>query len=120
MRFVMNSVLDKIIADHQLAGFAMAFYFQGIKPQEIATFTEEIMLIGEVFELPRMTKPTLDRYAMGGVGDKASLVLIPSAARGVSSWAHHDEPFSGRNQFGIGAGIFRLVVRFATQPTHTR
>ncbi|MDR2372280.1 MAG: thymidine phosphorylase [Puniceicoccales bacterium] len=80
MRFIANSILDKTIPDHQLAAWAMAVYFQGMTPQEIAVFTEEMMLTGEVFELPRITKPKLDRYATGGVGDKTGLVLIPLAA----------------------------------------
>ncbi|MDR2812604.1 MAG: thymidine phosphorylase [Puniceicoccales bacterium] len=80
IRFVANSILDKTIPDHQLAALAMAIYFQGMTPQEIAVFTEEMMLTGEVFELPRITKPKLDRYATGGVGDKTGLVLIPLAA----------------------------------------
>ncbi|MDR0417899.1 MAG: thymidine phosphorylase [Puniceicoccales bacterium] len=80
IRFITNSILDKTIPDHQLAALAMAVYFQGMTPQEIAVFTEEMMLTGEVFELPRITKPKLDRYATGGVGDKTGLVLIPLAA----------------------------------------
>jgi pyrimidine-nucleoside phosphorylase len=80
IRFITNSILDKTIPNHQLAALAMAIYFQGMTPQEIAVFTEEMMLTGEVFELPRITKPKLDRYATGGVGDKTGLVLIPLAA----------------------------------------
>jgi pyrimidine-nucleoside phosphorylase len=80
IRFITGSILDKTIPDHQLAALAMAIYFQGMTPQEIAVFTEEMMLTGEVFELPRITKPKLDRYATGGVGDKTGLVLIPLAA----------------------------------------
>ncbi|MDR1366444.1 MAG: thymidine phosphorylase [Puniceicoccales bacterium] len=80
IRFITNAILDKTIPDHQLAALAMAVYFQGMTPQEIAVFTEEMMLTGEVFELPRITKPKLDRYATGGVGDKTGLVLVPLAA----------------------------------------
>lgn len=80
IRFITNSILDKSIPDHQLAALAMAIYFQGMTPQEIAVLTEEMMLTGEVFELPRITRPKLDRYATGGVGDKSGLVLIPLAA----------------------------------------
>ncbi|MDE6576488.1 MAG: thymidine phosphorylase [Opitutales bacterium] len=80
IRFITNSILDKTIPDHQLAALAMAIYFQGMTPQEIAVLTEEMMLTGEVFELPRITRPKLDRYATGGVGDKSGLVLIPLAA----------------------------------------
>lgn len=80
IRYIANSILNKTIPDFQLAALAMAIYFQGMSPQEIAVFAEEMMFTGEVFELPRITKPKLDRYATGGVGDKTGLVLIPLAA----------------------------------------
>lgn len=80
IRFLTSSILNKAIPDHQLAALAMAIYFQGMSPQEIAVLTEEMMLTGEVFELPRISRPKLDRYATGGVGDKTGLVLIPLAA----------------------------------------
>lgn len=80
IRFITNSILHKTIPDYQLAALAMAIYFQGMSPQEIAVFAEEMMLTGEVFELPRISKPKMDRYATGGVGDKTGLVLIPLAA----------------------------------------
>jgi pyrimidine-nucleoside phosphorylase len=80
IRFITNSILDKTIPNHQLAALAMAIYFQGMSPQEIAVLAEEMMLTGEVLDLPRISRPKLDRYATGGVGDKTGLVLIPLAA----------------------------------------
>jgi pyrimidine-nucleoside phosphorylase len=80
IRFITGSILDKTIPDHQLAALAMAIYFQGMSPQEIAILSEEMMLTGEVLELPRISRPKLDRYATGGVGDKTGLVLVPLAA----------------------------------------
>jgi pyrimidine-nucleoside phosphorylase len=80
IRFIANSILNKTIPNYQLAAWAMAVYFQGMSPQEIAVLTEEMMLTGEVLDLPRITHPKLDRYATGGVGDKTGLVLIPLAA----------------------------------------
>lgn len=80
IRFITSSILDKTIPEHQLAALAMAIYFQGMSPQEMAVLTEEMMLTGEVLDLPRISRPKLDRCATGGVGDKTGLVLIPLAA----------------------------------------
>jgi pyrimidine-nucleoside phosphorylase len=64
----------------QQAAFAMAVYFQGMSAQETATFAEEMMLSGEVIDLTKITRPKIDKYSTGGVGDKTTLVLAPLAA----------------------------------------
>ena len=48
--------------------------------QEIANFTEEMMLSGEVIEMMDVSRPKIEKYSTGGVGDKTSLVLGPLAA----------------------------------------
>lgn len=80
LRFIVDSIADKEMPSQQLAALCMAIYFQGMSAQETATLAEEMMLSGEVVDLSRITKPKIDKYATGGVGDKTSLVLIPLAA----------------------------------------
>jgi len=58
----------------------MTIYFQGMSAQETAVLSEEMMLSGEVIDLSRLTRPKIDKYSTGGVGDKTSLVLVPLAA----------------------------------------
>lgn len=80
IRFIVDSIIDKEMPQHQLAALAMAVYFQGMSAQETAILAEEMMLSGEVVDLSRITKPKIDKYSTGGVGDKSSLVLVPLAA----------------------------------------
>lgn len=80
IRFIVDSIVDKELPQHQLAALCMAIYFQNMSAQETATLAEEIMLSGEVVDLSRITKPKIDKYSTGGVGDKTSLVLVPLAA----------------------------------------
>lgn len=80
IRYVVDSIYDKEMPKHQLAALVMAIYFQGMSAQETAILAEEMMLSGEVVDLSRITKPKIDKYSTGGVGDKTSLVLIPLAA----------------------------------------
>lgn len=80
VRYVVDSILDQEMPEMQQAALIMAIYFQGMSAQEIATFSEEIMLSGEVVDLSSITKPKIDKYSTGGVGDKSSMVLAPLVA----------------------------------------
>lgn len=80
IRYIVDSVIDKEMPDHQLAALCMAIFFKPMSAQETATLAEEMMLSGEVVDLARITKPKIDRYSTGGVGDKTGLVLLPLAA----------------------------------------
>jgi pyrimidine-nucleoside phosphorylase len=80
IRFIVDSIIDKEMPQHQLAALCMTIYFQGMSAQETAILAEEMMLSGEVVDLSRITKPKIDKYSTGGVGDKTSLVLVPLAA----------------------------------------
>lgn len=80
VRYIVDSIYDKELPKHQLAALVMAIYFQNMSAQETAMLAEEMMLSGEVVDLSKITKPKIDKYSTGGVGDKTSLVLIPLAA----------------------------------------
>lgn len=80
IRFLVDSVLDRKIPDSQLSALLMAIYFQGMAAAETATFAEEIMLSGEMVDLTKLSRPKIDKFSTGGVGDKTSLVLGPLAA----------------------------------------
>jgi len=80
IRFIVDSVIDKEMPSHQLAALCSVIYFQGMSAQETAVLSEEMMLSGEVIDLSRLTRPKIDKYSTGGVGDKTTLVLVPLAA----------------------------------------
>ncbi len=80
IRYVVDSILDKEMPEYQMSALAMAIFFQGMSAQETAIFAEEMMLSGEVIDLTSITRPKIDKYSTGGVGDKTSLVLGPLAA----------------------------------------
>ncbi len=80
VRFIVDSIVDKEMPEYQLAALAMAVYFSGMSAQETAILAEEIMLSGEVVDLTSLSKPKIDKYSTGGVGDKTTLVLVPLAA----------------------------------------
>lgn len=80
IRYIVDSVIDKEMPNHQLSSLIMAIYFQNMSAQETALLAEEMMLSGEVIDLSKITMPKIDKYSTGGVGDKTSLVLTPLAA----------------------------------------
>ncbi len=80
VRYIVDSILDKELPEYQMSALAMAIFFQGMSAQETAIFAEEIMLSGEVIDLTSISRPKIDKFSTGGVGDKTSLVLGPLAA----------------------------------------
>ncbi len=80
VRFIVDSILDEEMPEFQQAALAMAVFFQGMSAQETAIFAEEMMLSGEVIDLTSISRPKIDKFSTGGVGDKTTLVLAPLAA----------------------------------------
>ncbi len=80
IRFIVDSILDKEMPEAQQAALAMAIFFRSMSAQETATLADEMMFSGEVIDLTKLTKPKIDKYSTGGVGDKTTMVLAPLAA----------------------------------------
>ena len=77
--FMIEGLTDGSISDGQIAAFAMAVFFQGMKRPEIAALTRAMADSGRrlTWKLPG---PVLDKHSTGGVGDKVSLMLAPIVA----------------------------------------
>ena len=80
IRSIVDSILDEEMPEFQQAAWVMTTFFQGMSAQEIAFFAEEMMLSGEVIEMMDVSRPKIEKYSTGGVGDKTSLVLGPLSA----------------------------------------
>lgn len=80
IRYIVDSIIDEKLPQHQLAGLIMAIFFKGLTIEETATLSEELMLSGEVLNLAKISKPKVANYTSGGVGDKVQLVLPAIAA----------------------------------------
>jgi len=80
IRFLVDSIFDEEMPESQQAAWVMSVFFQGMSAQETAFFAEEMMLSGEVIEMSDVSRPKIEKYSTGGVGDKTTLVLGPLAA----------------------------------------
>jgi pyrimidine-nucleoside phosphorylase len=110
IRYLVDSVLDGEMPQHQLSALLMAVYFANMSAQETAILTEEMMLSGEVIDLSQIAKPKIDKFTTGGVGDKTALVLVPLAmAAGVvvpmMCGAEHDHVISPLDKLASIPGL---------------
>jgi pyrimidine-nucleoside phosphorylase len=68
------------VPDYQMAALAMAVYFRGMDPAEIAALTGCMLRSGATLSFPGVPGPFVDKHSTGGVGDKVSLLLAPMLA----------------------------------------
>lgn len=68
------------VPDYQMSAFAMAVFFKGMTPVEVAALTRAMMDSGDKFSHPAGHPPVVDKHSTGGIGDKVSLVLAPLVA----------------------------------------
>lgn len=80
IRWFMAAYTDGTVADEQAAALAMAIFWRGMDPDELAVWTEAMIASGERLDLSAVGRPTVDKHSTGGVGDKVSLPLVPLVA----------------------------------------
>ena len=68
------------IPDYQAAAFCMAVYFQGMTDRETVTLTDAMAHSGDMLDLSAFGSRTADKHSTGGVGDKTTLIVAPTAA----------------------------------------
>lgn len=82
LRFFANGIANNSISEGQIAAFAMAVYFRGMKPDEAAALTLAMRDTGEILSWRNadLPGPVVDKHSTGGVGDSVSLMLGPMIA----------------------------------------
>ena len=72
------------IQDYQASALIMAIYINGMNDREITDLALAMAYSGEVLDLSRFGNAIVDKHSTGGVGDKVSIILLPTiAAMGV-------------------------------------
>jgi pyrimidine-nucleoside phosphorylase len=104
LRFFIGGYTAGEIPAYQVAAWAMAVFFQGMSPREIAALTEVMLGSGTVMDLSGIPGPLVDKHSTGGVGDKTSLIIAPlAAALGI-----RDPMMSGRALGHTGGTLDKL------------
>jgi thymidine phosphorylase len=80
--FFVRGLTDGSISEGQVAAFAMAVFFRGMRMDERVVLTRSMAQSGRVIDwsAANLAGPVLDKHSTGGVGDKVSLMLAPLVA----------------------------------------
>ena len=78
--WLIRAYTDGVVTDEQMAAMAMAIFFRGLDPEELATWTQAMIATGERMDFSSLSRPTVDKHSTGGVGDKITLPLAPLVA----------------------------------------
>ncbi|MDR2662760.1 MAG: thymidine phosphorylase [Treponema sp.] len=104
LQFLIGGYVAGQIPDYQISAWAMAVFFRGMTPGEIAALTQVMLGSGAVIDLSGIPGPFVDKHSTGGVGDKTSLILAPlAAALGI-----RDPMMSGRALGHTGGTLDKL------------
>jgi len=80
LRAIISEYTADHIPDYQMAAFAMAIFFRGLCPEELAAWTDAMTRSGSVMRHDGVAGRKVDKHSTGGVGDKISLPLAPAVA----------------------------------------
>jgi len=80
IEYMISGFTNGKIHDYQMSAFCMAVYFNGMTEGETAALTSAMARSGDMLDLSRFGKTSVDKHSTGGVGDKTSLVVGPIVA----------------------------------------
>ncbi len=79
IRYFINGYTSAEIPDYQVSALCMAICCMGMSDREAASMTYYMMYSGDTVDLS-MLNHTVDKHSTGGVGDKTTLIVAPTAA----------------------------------------
>jgi pyrimidine-nucleoside phosphorylase len=80
IEFFVQGFVKGDIPDYQVSAWAMAVLLNGMTAQETTDLTLAIVNSGQILDLTGVVDIAVDKHSSGGVGDKTSLVVLPSVA----------------------------------------
>ena len=77
---LIDSYTRGTMPDYQMSAFLMAAYLRGMNETETSALTESMLHSGVLLDHSQIEGCKVDKHSTGGVGDKLSLVVAPTAA----------------------------------------
>ncbi|MDR3116822.1 MAG: thymidine phosphorylase [Bifidobacteriaceae bacterium] len=78
--YFVKQAVNGDIPDYQVSAFLMAVRCQNLSNNNTSVLTREMEFSGDVVDLSGINGVKLDKHSTGGVGDKASLIIVPLVA----------------------------------------
>ncbi|MET3645983.1 thymidine phosphorylase [Phyllobacterium ifriqiyense] len=112
-----NAMSAGSITDGQVAAFAMAVFFNGMKREEAVALTLAMRDSGDVLDWSDLPGPVVDKHSTGGVGDNVSLMLAPLAV----ACGAYVPMISGRGLGHTGGTLDKMdsIPGYISQPDNT-
>ena len=79
IEYIIEEYVRGGIADSQMAALLMAVVIRGMTLTVTVALTRSMTESGRVFDFSGLPGPVVDKHSTGGVGDKISLALLPTA-----------------------------------------
>ncbi len=78
--FLIKEYTKGDVPDYQMSSWLMAVCLNSLSDEETAELTIAMRDSGQILDLSRINGITVDKHSTGGVGDKTSLIIAPTAA----------------------------------------
>ncbi|MCB1419269.1 MAG: thymidine phosphorylase [Notoacmeibacter sp.] len=106
------------VTEGQVAAFAMAVFFKGMKDAEGVALTLAMRDSGTVLDWSDLPGPVTDKHSTGGVGDNVSLMLAPI----VAACGAYVPMISGRGLGHTGGTLDKMdsIPGYLSQPDEKR
>lgn len=75
--FWLCGMLDGTIADYQTSALLMAITLKGLDENEVFFLTDAMKNSGDIIDMSAYGKLSADKHSSGGVGDTATLIVLP-------------------------------------------
>lgn len=80
IQWLVNGYTSGKIPDYQMSAWLMAVCLNGLTEPETLALTKAMLNTGDTLDLSCISGITADKHSTGGVGDKTSLIIGPTAA----------------------------------------
>ena len=80
IRYFVSKLVREEITDAQAAALMSYIYINGLTADEILNLSKAMASSGDMIDLSEISENIVDKHSTGGVGDKASILLMPILA----------------------------------------